>query len=750
MTMTSGKPDHGMSRNTRRLFSTTSLIALALAASAAFPLSVQAIGGTPAPDTSNTSANTTFDQFTQPDVVYNPKIIGLSGDGSTLLVTGYGELGYLPYLWNGSAGSSPVITSQFNASDINEDGSVYVGSGLSNAYRVKNGVIEDLGAFGNDYQGVSDDGNALFGHGYVYVGPGGMPTLPGLHAFYWSTASGAAADGVMVDIGTLHGSNGSNAKAISGDGATVVGYSDNEAFRWRVGGTITGLGVLVGDGSSKALAVSADGSVVAGTSTGGVDRVFRWTDAGGMRDIGNLTLADEDAGQGINFGRMSADGSTIVGSVNVSPDNKDPSYTAAYRWHVGSDGITGTMQNLGGFGGGYAEASAVNADGSVVVGSANDTNGLYHGFRSTEATGLTTVEDWLRANGATIAVDTTATAESVSNNGNVVAGMTQNGQFYYARVDALGAGIITPEQFVPTIQSAAATPTTTQLGSANTAMFGAQGSPMRNLLNAGQRSAWGTVDSGYDKSDASDGGFGLGEIGMGYGIADGVTGRFAIGGTYTNQDLEGGGDFNFKGFYLSPEVTANVVSNLYVTLGGYYAGGKMDIHRGYMNGGAQDFSNGNTDTQTFGGKLRFDWLDAVTIADTAISPYIGLSRANSKVDAYTESGGSFPVAYDEMSDHATIARLGADYVHPLSDSITLLARTEVAHRFEDKSSATSANILGLSSVDLPGQDLKQWWVRGGLGAEFAVGGGTASLMVNASTEGGDPSVWLRSGWKVNF
>jgi hypothetical protein len=46
--------------------------------------------------------------------------------------------------------------------------------------------------------------------------------------------------------------------------------------------------------------------------------------------------------------------------------------------------------------------------------------------------------------------------------------------------------------------------------------------------------------------------------------------------------------------------------------------------------------------------------------------------------------------------------------------------------------------------------LKQWWVRGGLGAEFAVGGGTASLMVNASTEGGDPSVWLRSGWKVNF
>lgn len=744
MTITFGKPDHGVARNTRRLFSTTSLIALALAATTAFPLTSHAIGPptTPPVDTSNTSANTTFDQFTS-----SGGIVGLSGDGSTLLVSTWNSsLNYsVPYLWKDSAGTSPTTTGGLSPSGINEDGSVYVASGQDKIYRVKNGVIEDLGAFGSgsaSAKGVSDDGNALFGEGY-------LPGYTQYHAFYWSTASGAAEDGVMVDIGTLNGNDNSYAYAISGDGTTVVGYSDNEAFRWQEGGTITGLGKLAGAYYSNASAVSTDGSVVAGESSGSASRTFRWTDKGGMQDIGGLTLSIPLNYQDVSFGAMSADGSTIVGQIYVSPVVED-SYDAAYRWHVGSDGITGTLQNLGNFGGTEAEALAVNADGSVVVGSAEDAAEVSHGFRWTEATGMVTVEDWLRANGATIAVDTTVSAEAVSNDGNVVAGMTQNGQFYYARVSALGTGIIAPEQFVPTIQSAAATPTTTQLGSANTAMFGAQGSPMRNLLNAGQRSAWGTVDSGYDKSDASDGGFGLGEIGMGYGIADGVTGRFAIGGTYTNQDLEGGGDFNFKGFYLSPEVTANVVSNLYVTLGGYYAGGKMDIHRGYMNGGAQDFSNGNTDTQTFGGKLRLDWLDAVTIADTAISPYIGLSRANSKVDAYTESGGSFPVAYDEMSDHATIARLGADYVHPLTDSVTLLARTEVAHRFEDKSSGTTAEILGLSSVDLPGQDLKLWWVRGGLGAELAVGGGTASLMVNASTEGGDPSVWLRSGWKVNF
>lgn len=736
-------------RNTRRLFSTTSLIALALAAA---PLVAHAAGKLPPPtpptppssstppaDSSSIGPNTNFSQFTPPKS-NDSGIFRLTGDGSTLLInTRNSDTGEVQvYRWQGSAGSYVAGTTGFVGKDINADGSVLIGSIRDSqaAYRIVNGTIENLGTLGGNVAeaiSVSDDGNAVAGWS--------RDASNHTRAFFWSTTLGG-----MVDIGALRSNqfDTTSANAISGDGTTVVGESANNAFRWQVGGQMSSLGKLSDSNATTAYAVSSDGSVIAGQSFGSARKVFRWTDAGGMQDIGGLPLSSFQVSQDVNFAAMTRDGSTIIGATTSS------SGTAAYRWRAGNDGMTGTMQNLGSLGGSEAEALAVNADGSVVVGSAENTAGRGHGFRWTDASGMLTVEDWLRANGATIQENTTATASAVSNDGNTVAGRNANGQFYYARVSALGTGIITPEQFMPTIQSAAATPGTTQLGSANTAMFGAQGSPMRNLLNAGQRSAWGTVDSGYDKSDASDGGFGLGEIGMGYGIADGVTGRFAIGGTYTNQDLEGGGDFNFKGFYLSPEVTANVASNLYVTLGGYYAGGKMDMHRGYMNGGAQDFSNGNTDTQTFGGKLRFDWLDAVTIADTAISPYIGLSRANSKVDAYTESGGSFPVAYGDMSDHATIARLGADYVHPLTDSITLLARTEVAHRFEDKSSSTSANILGLSSVDLPGQDLKQWWVRGGLGAEFEVGGGTASLMVNASTEGGDPTVWLRSGWKVKF
>ncbi|MGV1870864.1 autotransporter domain-containing protein [Agrobacterium rosae] len=749
MTQTFKKSHFSNAKHIKKLFNTTSLIVLV----SALPVLAE-----PVPVENNPEV--VFDTFTPPNGYYND-IVGLSGDGSTLVVNNWNNAAghWLPYVRRNSEGSSPVSDVGLRASAVNQDGSVYVGAlnyydgeseqSFSHVARITSSGVEDLGTLGGYYAwvaGVSDNGNALTGSSY-------LSGNASMHAFYWSTSS----DG-LEDIGTLGGTY-SSASAISGNGTTVVGSSstdadDTHAFRWQVGGEMTDLGTLAGDYYSQALAVSRDGKVVAGTSGEGEsqDRIFRWTEASNqMVDIGSLPAIDNELEgyRSTNFRAMSRDGSTIVGNVNGYTDDWDY-YGQAFRWHVGSDGVTGTMQDLGTLGGHYSYARAVNADGSVVVGDSQDSSSTTHGFRWTDATGMKSVDDWLRSAGVNLSEDVTRTAEAVSDNGNVVAGYTQDNQFYYARVGALGSGIITPEQFLPTVQSAAVTPSNMQLSYANTAMFGAEGSPMRNLLNAGQRSAWGTVDSGYDKSNSSDGGFALGEIGMGYGIADGVTGRLALGGTYTNQDLEGGGDFNFKGFYVSPEVTANVVNNLYVTLGGYYAGGKIDIHRGYENGGALDFSNGNTDTRTWGGKLRFDWLDAVTIADTAISPYIGLSRANSNVDAYTESGGSFPVAYDDMSDHATIARLGADYVHPLTENVNLLARTEVAHRFESQSSATSAEILGLSSVDLPGQDLKQWWVRGGLGAEFGVGGGTASLMVNASTEGGDPRVWLRSGWKVNF
>lgn len=190
--------------------------------------------------------------------------------------------------------------------------------------------------------------------------------------------------------------------------------------------------------------------------------------------------------------------------------------------------------------------------------------------------------------------------------------------------------------------------------------------------------------------------------------------------------------------------------NVYVTVGGYWGRSSIDSRRGYLSGATTDYSNGDTNAETWGAKIRFDWLNAVTIDDTAITPYVGLSYAHTKVDAFTETGGSFPVEFDGSSDHSTIARLGADFVRPLNDTVRLLAKAEFDYQFESHASATSGTLTGISDFNLEGQDLQQFWARGGIGAEFDLGKGVASFMVNATTKGQDPTVWLRSNYTIKF
>lgn len=580
------------------------------------------------------------------------------------------------------------------------------------------------GSSSNAY-GVSADGSVVVGY---------SASTNGNRAFRWTQT-----DDTMSSLGVLTGGTSSFGRGVNADGSVVVGASytstGDRAFRWtQADNTMQDLGVLPGRTLSYARGVSADGSVVVGYSGGGGhgSSAFRWTEGNGgtMQNLGVLAGGSSSFANGV-----SADGSVVVGYSGSSNGYR------AFRWTQ----TDGTMTSLGVLAGGSSSfANGVNKDGSVVVGQSGSSNGN-RAFRWTKRDGMITVEDWLRNSGVIVTSDFTGSANAVSADGSVVVGATRTNTAFIARGDS---GIIDIEEFASSLSGSPSA--RLGLDQANTVLNGLHGDPMRNRLEVGKQFMQVSTDSGYDKSDASNGGVVITDLTYAYGFEGGITARIAAGGLYTDQNLEAGGDFNQKGWFLSPEVTVPVTGALYATVGGYYGSSSLSIDRGYLNGGALDYSQGKTDVDSWAARVRFDWLDAFKLKDTSLTPYTSLTYAHSRMDAYTETGGGFPARFDASSDHATIWRAGIDGVTPLNDQFRVLTRGEVAYRFEDKTSGPSGTIIDLSDFNFGGQDTDRVWLRGGVGAEFDVAGGTATLMLNVSTQGNDPSLWVKSAWKVAF
>lgn len=231
------------------------------------------------------------------------------------------------------------------------------------------GIFMGLGSGPIGYQSlayaISADGSTVAG----ITRTGSSP-----YPFRWTEATGVVRLPAEGGVGVFKG----GAMGTSADGSVVVGFADNgttEAFRWTAQDGTTLLGHLPSRGfHSIAVDVSSDGMVVVGTSdskappsagVAEVNEAFIWTPNAGMVGIGDLPGGL--ASQGSDASAVSADGLVVVGSGHSDSGQE------AFLWTEAS-GIIG----LGDLEGGSFESRAidVSADGSVVVGWGTSESGV--------------------------------------------------------------------------------------------------------------------------------------------------------------------------------------------------------------------------------------------------------------------------------------------------------------------------------------------------------------------------------------
>jgi probable HAF family extracellular repeat protein len=546
----------------------------------------------------------------------------------------------------------------------------------------------------------------------------------------------------MQDLGTLGGTN-SWASGVSANGAVVVGDSliaggAFRAFRWT-GSGMQDLGTLGGTNSS-ASGVSADGAVVVGGSQIAGDatsHAFRWT-GGGMQDLGTLGGAESWASG------VSADGAVVVGN---SQTTGGPFH--AFRWTGGG------MQDLGTLGGAESWAKGISADGAVVVGGSETAGGTFRAFRWTDS-GMQDVADWLSAAGVTMPAGWTLREAAATNaDGSVVVGIGSNAsgndEAWLARVSPLGSGLISPAAFNASVREAGARAVQAGTMLPGLALFGAH---HRSLLDAGLARkaggacAWATADG--MRNHSADTRIELAEAGV---CKDVGSARFGagVGKAWARQDWSLGGGAEYDGQYLVAEAANAFGNGMEASLTGYYGRFDTQLRRNYRNGAAVDRSHGRPDAKSAALRARLDWKDAAQAGPFSLSPYAAYTRMETRLDAYTETGGGFPVAYGASKWKTDDLRAGLAARMALSAATDLRLAGEIVHRFDDDTGGVNGQVLGLWRFSLPGQKTKQNWARAMADVDHRFRDGSVlTVGANLGSPGGDASWGVTVGYRASF
>ena len=215
---------------------------------------------------------------------------------------------------------------------------------------------------------VSGDGSTIMGYGWVCAnGQTKCTSTDMVQAYIWTETGG------YQILGSPSNSDFFGAGAISFNGGAVTGEhpignaTTFEAFRWTAAKGLKQLPINI------ATAITADGQMVAGSDN--------WWKTSGETGVFGPFPGEPDQTQAYGLAGTAAN-PVAVGAALKGNDAFGPT-THAFRWTP-----AGGLQDLGLTTGTQSFATAISADGHVVVGEATDSSGFWRAFRWTAATGM--------------------------------------------------------------------------------------------------------------------------------------------------------------------------------------------------------------------------------------------------------------------------------------------------------------------------------------------------------------------------
>lgn len=284
----------------------------------------------------------------------------------------------------------------------------------------------------------------------------------------------------------------------------------------------------------------------------------------------------------------------------------------------------------------------------------------------------------------------------------------------------------------------------------NLILNGIHGDPLARLAPAHHSTAWVAGDLARDDHQRRNGHLGATELGAGYN-AGVLQASLALGRSFGKQEAAMAGFTRFEGAYVLGECIATVPGTpLMATISGLYQFGEMDFNRGYVDETQSVYSTGATNTRTAGGGVRIDWLDAISLRGLQITPFSKITLIHSRVDAFSEVGGTFPAFFSGRGETICDHSIGITLNYGISKNLRIRAIVEGVHRFQERGSPSEGKFAALPSLGVPGEEFQNDWLKTSLGVSAPVGPGTFTVSVNLTSRGEQASTWISSSYQIHF